>query len=69
MSKGEGKREHRHETRQEIQRRRSWCSKLVCHGQTAVSDRVRGSRGSGISDEITKMDFGEGLFPEGKSVT
>ena len=41
----------------------------VCHGQTTVSDRVRGSWGSGISDKITKMDFEEGLFPEGKSVT
>jgi len=40
-----------------------------CHGQTTVSDRVRGSRGSGISDEITKMDFEEGSFPKGKSVT
>ena len=41
----------------------------MCHGQTTVSDRVRGSRGSGISDEITKLDFGEGSFPKGKSVT
>ena len=41
----------------------------ACHGQTTVSDRVRGSRGSGISDEITKMDFEEGSFPMGKSVT
>ena len=41
----------------------------LCHGQTTVSDRVRGSRGSGISDKITKMDFEEGLFPKGKSVT
>jgi len=40
-----------------------------CHGQTTVSDRVWGSRGSGISDEITKMDFEEGSFPKGKSVT
>ena len=43
--------------------------RAICHGQTTVSDRVRGSRGSGISDEITKMDFEEGSFPEGKSVT
>jgi len=28
-----------------------------CHGQTTVSDRVRGSRGSGISDEIYKDGF------------
>ena len=40
-----------------------------CHGQTTVSDRVRGSRGSGISDEIMKMDFEEGSFPKEKSVT
>jgi len=40
-----------------------------CHGQTTVLDRVWGSRGSGISDKITKMGFGEGSFPEGKSVT
>jgi len=40
-----------------------------CHGQITVSDQVRGSRGSGISDEIAKMDFEEGSFPEGKSVT
>ena len=56
---------------------RGWMSILLletanhdnCHGQTTVSDRVRGSRGSGISGEITKMDFKEGSFPEGKSVT
>jgi len=41
----------------------------ICHGQTTVSDQVRGSRGSGISDEIMKMGFGEGSFPKGKSVT
>jgi len=29
----------------------------------------QGSRGSGILDEIAKMDFREGLFPKGKSVT
>ena len=40
-----------------------------CHGQTTVSDRVQGSRGSGILDKITKMDFEEGSFPKGKSVT
>jgi len=40
-----------------------------CHGQTTVSDRVQGSWCSGISDKITKMDFGEGSFPKGKSVT
>jgi len=28
-----------------------------------------GSQGSGILGKITKMDFREGLFPEGKSVT
>jgi len=40
-----------------------------CHGQTTVSDRVQGSWGSGISGKITKMDFEEGSFPKGKSVT
>ena len=44
-------------------------NKISCHGQTTVSDQVRGSWGLGISDEITKMDFEEGSFPEGKSVT
>jgi len=29
----------------------------------------QGSRGLGISGKITKMNFGEGSFPKGKSVT
>ena len=41
----------------------------LCHSQTTVSESSWGSWGLGILDKITKMDFGEGSFPKGKSVT
>ena len=42
----------------------TWSVKVIsCHGQTTVSSRVRGSRGSGISDEIYEDGFRRGVVP------
>jgi len=46
----------------------SWTEDVGCHGQTTMSDRVRGSWGLGISGKITKMDFEERSFLKRKSV-